>query len=386
MMAIYPGAPESPTPEADSDAPTPVTMSLDSAAPLSGDAAPIPTVDELPAAHGAPVLSAHIRTTAEDFFVEELPGFEPSGAGEHLLLTIEKRGMNTAFAAKRIAAWAGVGDMAIGYAGLKDRHAVTRQRISVHLPKKIAPDLASLQSDDLQVLDHQWHSRKLPRGALAGNRFVLVLRAVEGDRDAIEARLQAIAALGVPNYFGEQRFGRDGDNVAQALAMFRGRRVAREKRGLLLSAARSELFNRVLAARVLDRTWNRPLPGEVWMLDGRRSVFGPEPLTDDLLRRLDAFDIHPTGPLWGRGELRTQDAAAVREQSALAEGDAPALKRGLEKAGLEQERRALRLRPAGLAWRWREEGVLELTFALPAGAYATSVLAELGDVTDAPRA
>lgn len=384
-MAMYPDDPDSPTPEAYADAPPVEPRPLDAAAPQNGDAASIPVVDELPMAHGAPVLRAHIRTTPEDFFVEELPGFEPSGAGEHLLLTIEKRGMNTAFAAKRIAAWAGVGDMAVGYAGLKDRHAVTRQRISVHLPKKIAPDLALLQSDDLRVLDHHWHSRKLPRGALAGNRFRLVLRAVEGDHQAIEARLQAISMLGVPNYFGEQRFGRDGDNVAQALAMFRGRRVAREKRGLLLSAARSELFNRVLGARVLDDTWNRPLPGEVWMLDGRRSVFGPEPLTDDLLRRLDAFDIHPTGPLWGRGELRTQDVASAREQSALAEGNAPALRRGLEKAGLEQERRALRLRPTGLAWRWLADDVLDLAFTLPAGTYATSVLAELGDVADAPR-
>ncbi|MDQ3618292.1 MAG: tRNA pseudouridine(13) synthase TruD, partial [Pseudomonadota bacterium] len=211
----------------------------------------------LPRAHGAAVLEARIRTAPEDFFVEELPGFEATGSGEHLLLTIEKRSMNTAFAAKRIAQWAGVGEMAIGYAGMKDRHAVTRQRFSVHLPRRIAPDLALLQAgslevtaaDSLRVIDHQWHAKKLPRGALAGNRFVLMLRKVHGEREAIEARLQRIAGYGVPNYFGEQRFGRDGDNIANALAMFAGRRVRREQRGLLLSAARSELFNRVLAAR-----------------------------------------------------------------------------------------------------------------------------------------
>ena len=121
------------------------------------------------------------------------------------------------------------------------------------------------------------------------------------------------------------------------------------------------------------------------MLDGRRSVFGPEPVTEDLLRRLEAFDIHPTGPLWGRGELRTQDAAAACEEAALTGGDAPALRRGLEKAGLEQERRALRLRPAGLEWSWHADDTLEISFALPAGTYATSVLAELGDVQDAAR-
>ena len=145
-------------------------------------------------AHGAPVLAARIRASPEDFFVEELPAFEASGAGEHLLLTVEKRGMNTTFAAKRIAAWAGVDESAIGQAGMKDRHAVTRQRFSVWLPKRVAPDIDALQSDDLRVLDHAWHSRKLPRGALAGNRFVLVLRDVEGERIAIETRLQAIAA------------------------------------------------------------------------------------------------------------------------------------------------------------------------------------------------
>ena len=159
-------------------------------------------------AHGAPALAARIRSLAEDFFVEELPGFEASGTGEHLLLSVEKRGMNTTFAARTIAQWAGVDESAVGYAGMKDRHAVTRQRFSVWLPKRVAPDLAALDTDALCVLDHAWHARKLPRGALAGNRFVLVLRDVQGTRADIEARLAAIAARGVPNYFGEQRFGR----------------------------------------------------------------------------------------------------------------------------------------------------------------------------------
>ena len=334
-------------------------------------------------AHGASVLTARIRVSAEDFFVEELPAFEASGAGEHLLLTIEKRGMNTAFAAKRIAAWAGVDESAIGQAGMKDRHAVTRQRFTVWLPKKVAPDLDALQSDDLRVLDHAWHARKLPRGALAGNRFVLVLREVEGQRDAIDARLQAIATQGVPNYFGEQRFGRGGNNVQQAVAMFAGRRVKREERSMLLSAARSELFNRVLAARVEAGTWNSALDGEVWMLDGSRSVFGPEALTDALQARLDGFDIHPTGPLWGEGELRSGDVAREVELAAMQGDSATRLRNGLERAGLKQERRALRLQPSELRWQWLDDAALELRFALPPGCYATTVLRELGDLTDA---
>lgn len=339
-------------------------------------------------AHGAPALRARLRATPEDFVVAEIDAFVPSGAGEHLLLTIEKRGMNTAFAAKRIAQWAGVAESAIGYAGLKDRHALTRQRFSVWLPKKVAPDVATLGVDPdsaergerLVVLDAQWHSRKLPRGALAGNRFELTLREVAGDVDAIDARLRAIAERGVPNAFGEQRFGRGGDNVAKALAMFGGRRVAREERTHLLSAARSELFNRVLVRRVADGSWDRGLDGEVWALDGSRSVFGPEPWSDALAERLARFDIHPSGPLWGRGALRTQGAALALEEATLADDTALALRAGLERAGLDQERRALRLQPDALAWTWPEPGVLTLAFGLPPGTYATTVLAELGEL------
>ena len=156
-------------------------------------------------AHGAPALRARMRTVPEDFIVEEIDAFPPSGTGEHLLLTVRKRGMNTGFAAKTIAQWAGVGESAIGYAGMKGRHALTTQRFSVWLPKKIAPDIATLRCEHLEPLEAHWHSRKLPRGAHAGNRFVLTLREIEGDATAIEGRLSTIAARGVPNYFGEQR-------------------------------------------------------------------------------------------------------------------------------------------------------------------------------------
>lgn len=336
-------------------------------------------------AHGPAVLRATLRAAPEDFIVEELDGFQASGSGEHLLLRIQKRGMNTAFAAQRIARWAGVAESAIGYAGLKDRHAVTRQRFSVWLPKKVAPPLETLDSDDLQVLDATWHSRKLPRGALAGNRFILALRDVQGERSAIQARLQAIAVRGVPNVFGEQRFGREGGNVDHALAMFAGRRVRREQRGILLSSARSQLFNQVLQARIAADCWDRPLAGEVWMLDGSHSVFGPEPFDAGLATRLAAFDIHPTGPMWGRGALRSRDEAARLESEAIADERALALRAGLEAAGLKQERRSLRLPVRELAWDWLRDDVLQLRFALPAGSYATAVLAELGTMHEPER-
>lgn len=344
----------------------------------------------LPRAHGAAVLRGAMRSVPEDFVVEELDAFEASGAGEHLLLTVRKRGMNTAHAAKRIAARAGVAESAIGYAGMKDRHALTTQRFSVWMPGRPAPDVAALQAgaacdaapgESLEVLHAAWHARKLPRGALSGNRFELRLRDVQGDADAIEARLHAIAVRGVPNYFGEQRFGREGDNVGAALAMFRGRRMAREKRALLLSAARAALFNRVLARRVQDGSWDLGLDGEVWTLDGSRSVFGPEPPSAALAARVAAFDIHPSAPLWGRGELRSDAAARALELDALDDPEALALRSGLERAGLAQERRAARMRAAHLSWNWPERDSLVLRFELPAGSYATSVLDEIGQLS-----
>ena len=341
--------------------------------------------ETLPGAFGVPVLRARMRASEEDFFVEEIAGFSPHGEGEHLLLTVQKRGMTTAAVAKHLARWAGVADMAIGYAGMKDRHAVTRQRFSVHLPKRVAPDIALLETGQLTVLESAWHNRKLPRGALAGNRFVLVLREVDGEREAIDARLAQIAARGLPNWFGEQRFGRAGDNVASALSMFAGRRVQRDQRSMLLSAARSELFNRVLAARVRDASWDQAMDGEVWILSGSRSVFGPEPFSEVLGDRLASFDIHPSGPLWGAGELRSTDACRELEQTALSADDAMTMRSGLEEAGMKQERRALRLVPTGLAWEWIPEDALSLSFSLPPGSYATALLQELGDIADATR-
>ncbi len=338
---------------------------------------------ELARTHGDAVLAAVIRRTPEDFRVEEIDAFTASGEGEHLLLDVEKRGMNTQYAAERIAHWAGIPVMGIGYAGMKDRHAVTRQRFSVHLPKRQAPVLEALASDDLRVLAHDWHAKKLPRGAHAGNRFVLVLRDIEGDRDRINARLAVVAGSGVPNYFGGQRFGRAGGNVDKALVMFRGRRVRRQERTHLLSAARSALFNSVLAERVRGGSWDRGLEGEVWMLDGSRSVFGPEPWTEELAGRLARFDIHPSAPLWGKGRLRTTDEAHALEQSAVDDAGAIELREGLERAGLSQDRRATRLCPGRMDWQWLEENTLHLSFSLPPGGYATAVLAELGEMIDA---
>jgi len=208
------------------------------------------TDNELPFAFGAPPLRGRLRSAPEDFFVEEILGYEADGAGEHAFLLVEKRGTNTEWTARELAKFAGIQPMNVGYAGMKDRHAVTRQVFTVHLPGKADPDWSALPSEEMKILSAARHSRKIKRGALRGNRFVLVIREIEGDRAAAEERLAAIAKRGVPNYFGEQRFGLGGNNVAQAKQMFGGRRVDRDKRSILLSAARSHIFNGVLAERV----------------------------------------------------------------------------------------------------------------------------------------
>jgi tRNA pseudouridine13 synthase len=311
----------------------------------------------------------------EDFFVDEDLGFAPDGTGEHAFVRVEKRNANTEWVARELAHFAGVAAHAIGYAGMKDRRALTRQTFSVHLPGRPDPEWLSLRHTEFRVLEAARNSRKLKHGALRGNAFRIVLRDVSGDREAFEQRLAAIARDGVPNYFGEQRFGRRGDNVENARRMFAGRRVQRHERGLLLSAARSFLFNEVLAERVGLGNWNQALDGDVWMLAGSQSIFGPEPMTDDLAARLGGGDILPTGPMFGAGPLRTQDAALRIEQS-VADGHEDIV-RGLVTNDLRQERRALVLRPTGLSSMWLSDGALELQFGLKKGSYATVITREI---------
>ena len=333
--------------------------------------------DALPLAHayGGPALTGVMRATPEDFQVDEELGFAADGAGEHVFVRVEKRGANTDWVARELARFAGVAAPAVSYAGLKDRHAVARQTFSVHLPGKSDPDWAALQHAEFRVLEFARHSRKLQRGALKGNHFRIVLRDIQGDRDAAERIFALISSGGVPNYFGEQRFGRGGENVRRAIAMFQGKRVARHDRSLLLSAARSHLFNCVLCERVQRGDWQQPGDGEVWMLAGTHSIFGPEPLTPELSERYARGDIDLTGALWGEGELRT--TAQVRElENRIADAN-PQLAAGLVANGLRQQRRALALRPQNFVAHWLTQDSLELGFYLNSGSYATVVIREI---------
>jgi tRNA pseudouridine13 synthase len=333
---------------------------------------------ELPCAWGGPPLRGILRLAPEDFFVDEDLGFAPDGTGEHAFVRVEKRNANTEWVARELAHFAGVAAHAVGYAGMKDRRALTRQTFSVHLPGRPDPDWAALQNAEFRVLEAGRNSRKLKTGALRGNAFRIVLRNVDGDRRLLDERLAAVARLGVPNYFGEQRFGRGGSNVERARAMFDGKRVQRHERGLLLSAARSFLFNEVLAERVRLGNWNQAVEGDVWMLAGSQSIFGPEPMTDESAARLAAGDIVPTGPMFGEGALRTQAAAARIEQAIGSRHED--LLHGLAVNGLRQERRALVLRPAGLTATALPESCVEVRFSLKKGSYATVIIREIFSV------
>lgn len=335
-------------------------------------------MNDLPFAHGGAPLTGRLRVTPEDFIVEEMSGYTADGEGEHVLLDVEKRDANTQWVARELARFAGVKPMAVGFAGLKDRHAVTRQAFTVQLAGRPEPDWSAFPHEEVRILSSARHRRKIKRGALAGNRFTLVLREVEGDHEQAEQVLKAMLARGVPNYFGKQRFGHGGSNVERARGLFAGQRVNRTTRSLLISAARSKLFNDVLAERVRRDVWDQALDGEIWCLDGSRSWFGPETFTPSLQQRLADGDIHPSGPLWGRGDLPTQGEVRAIEEAVI-EADAE-LADGLERVGLEQDRRALRLQPKDLAWQWLAEDVLELQFTLPPGAYATVVVRELAIV------
>jgi tRNA pseudouridine13 synthase len=312
------------------------------------------TLPSWPRAYPPSGARGTLKCLNEDFLVTERPLHLPSGAGEHIWLDVEKNGANTAFVAQQLAEAAGVQDKDVGYAGLKDRHAITRQWFSIYLPKGDTPDLTALRHPEFTVLSQSRHVKKLRPGDLQGNRFRIVLRDVTGDREAIEANLRAVATQGVPNYFGAQRFGFDGGNVEQGRAMLaREIRVRNpKKKGLYLSAVRSFVFNEVLALRIQQGLWGQSLPGDVMDDAGR-----------------------PTGPLWGRGRVGTADHAQALENR-VAERHAT-LCDGMEHAGLDQERRALVASPSDMSWEWLQADQLVLAFTLPAGTYATAVLNEI---------
>ncbi|MBS7663439.1 tRNA pseudouridine(13) synthase TruD [Pseudomonas lalucatii] len=335
-----------------------------------------------PRAHGPACGSAVLKASAEDFQVDEVLDIPLAGEGEHLWLWVEKRGLNTEEAAKRIARAAGVPLRLISYAGLKDRQALTRQWFSLHLPGKADPDLGGAEGAELAILKRVRHSRKLQRGAHAANGFILRLTRLSADTAALERRMQRIAAAGIPNYYGAQRFGHEGGNLAHARHFAAGNSLPEKRnvRSRVLSAARSYLFNRTLAARVAAGSWNQAQPGDLLAFTDSRSFFmaGAAECGDP---RLAALDLHPTGPLWGVGPSPSGGAIQQLEQELV--GDDGVLVDWLAEAGLQHERRILRLPIGGLTWHYPEPDILQLEFVLPAGCFATALVRELVDLLPA---
>lgn len=332
---------------------------------------------DLPYACGEPPIAGVLRRSHADFLVEEQLGFAPSGDGEHVFLYIEKAGLNTQQLADKLARFANVPARQVSYAGMKDRNAITRQWFSVHLPGVAELDWALLNNQQLTVLEQARHGKKLRRGVHRANRFVICVRDVIGDSDTLQQRAAQIAATGIPNYFGEQRFGRNGSNIDQARQWFAGDfKPKKHRRGIYLSAARALLFNQVLAARVEDRSWNQLLAGELAMLEGSNSVFAVADETDNK-QRLEAGDIHPTGLMAGKPSALMPGGGVARLEQRVVEAD-PILQSGLEQAGLNAERRALRVIPREFTMRWSPElAEATLSFVLPRGCYATSLMREL---------
>lgn len=340
-------------------------------------------------------IGGSTRNTPEDFRVEENPAYLPSGTGEHLYLRVEKRDASTADAARAMASVLGVRDRDVGYAGQKDRRAVTTQWLSIHLPGGATrhPELTArppvIEDDRFSIREWGWHSNKLRLGHLRGNRFVLVVRelAVE-PAEALERAsriLEALTRRGLPNFYGEQRFGRDADNALLGAALLgvvphpqlgRARRD-RHLRRLALSALQSELFNRCLIRRMTDDTWCRALPGDVLRRRDSGGLFVCEQPNDDQ-PRIDAHELDVTGPMPGpRERPAARDVAKEIEDGVLAE--VRLTRDDFAKAGGEAEgtRRPLRIPVENASARIVDGDALELSFELPPGSYATRVLAEV---------
>ena len=323
-----------------------------------------------------PPKPGQYRAQPEDFWVDEQLDFTPEAHGEHLWLRVEKRNQTTLDVVNTLSRLCGVTPRDIGYSGMKDRIAVTRQWLSVHLPGRDAPTELeqSLNALGITVVEQARHPRKLKRGVHRTNRFVLRLSGEAIESEDFVSRWEALCQHGVPNYFGPQRFGPEGRNLQRAEALLnRGWRKRDDRQGMMLSTARSFLFNELLSARIADGTWSQPLAGDTLMLDGTQSVFRIDASDHTLQARAAELDVHPTGVLWGVGEADQDDAAGY--EARLLE-HYPGLCSGLQRSGVKQARRALRMRLLEPQYAW-ESGAVRLSFSLPRGSFATAVLGEL---------
>jgi tRNA pseudouridine13 synthase len=333
-----------------------------------------------------PGIGGRIKVSPEDFEVEEIPAYEPSGQGDYLFLWVEKRDLGAEYFARQVARRLGLAPGDVGTAGLKDRRAITRQMVSV--PAAAAERLAALDGDGIRVLGVSRHGNKLKPGHLRGNRFRILVRDPDpAALGGLEALLHRLRGEGLPNFYGPQRFGRDGGTVRLGLALLRkepppadasGRRPNLRSpflRKLALSAVQSALFNHYLARRLADGLLRRVLPGDVmakWPVGG---LF----VAEDVAREQGRFDARETvtaGPIFGRKTFAAAGEAAAREEAVLGEAglERPAF-HGFGKL-MQGTRRHNLFYLDGLSAAAEPEGV-RLTFTLPAGSYATVLLREV---------
>ncbi len=325
---------------------------------------------------GKPLASAKIKAKPEHFQVSEDLGFAFTGEGEHLMVRIRKTGENTSFVANELAKACGVKSKDVSWAGLKDRHAVTEQWLSVHLPKGGTPDFSEFLAkySNIEILATDRHNKKLRPGDLVGNEFVITLSEVT-DITNVEQRLEKVKQVGVPNYFGSQRFGNDGNNLEEARRWGREnvRTRNQNKRSLYLSAARSWIFNRIVAARLEQGLFDKFIIGDIAQTTAGSAIVDANNI-DDMQTQFMKGEVAITAALAGDNDLPTRDNALALEQLFLdEEPDLMALVRGNR---MRHDRRNIALKPQDLAWSV-ESNNITLTFSLDAGSFATSIVREL---------
>ncbi len=341
---------------------------------------PLAQLDALPRAFGEVTATGQLRSVLADFQVSETLTFEPSGKGEHLFLYIEKQNLNTADVVRLLSQFSGVHPKNIGFAGLKDKRAITRQFFSVFTTGMKTVDWADFNSPQIHVLSTQPHLKKCRRGVVKHNQFNITVRHIKGEIDLIEKKLTQIQHNGFPNYFTAQRFGIEGKNLIRANQLFSSSapRFNRSQKNFAYSAARAWLFNLVLSERIKDNSWNGFKTGDLMNLAGTNQLFASEKENTLLFQRLKRFDIHPTGVMAGKlikGRTPTAETLILENQIL---DSFKHWQQGLIQHGLETQRRPLRAIAQNLTWQWHTNN-LQLSFKLNKGSYATALLREVFD-------
>ncbi len=332
----------------------------------------------LPRAYKGRLVTADLRTNSSDFRVTEVLSFPLSGSGEHLFIYVEKQDCNTDWVIRQLCKKLDLTTKHIGYAGKKDRHSISRQWFSLHLPGKDI-DINDINCDSFRVIESVRHNKKLRVGSLAENQFKIILRNMSGPVD--QTIIEAIKINGVPNYFGMQRFGINGANLDKAELLLKGKIKIknRNKRGITISSARSFLFNLMLAERIEQANWNLPIDGDCLMLNGSHSFFHCKQPQEQDVERVRSGDAHVSGFMVGKQDSETTDTANDVEKVIL--NNYESWVSGLKNLNLDSGRRAFRVTPRQLEVKPIDEGLL-LEFSLSKGCFATSVIREIADITD----